>query len=114
MRISDWSSDVCSSDLPSDRASGLGRTVALWSIVAVWSLPTIGLLLSSFRAERAVKNEGWWTIFTNPQLTIENYKKVLASGARKSVVTGESGTGSLDIGGRSTSKQKNHRKKNNT
>jgi len=67
-------------DFPSDRASGLGRTVALWSIVAVWSLPTIGLLLSSFRAERAVKTEGWWTIFTNPQLTIENYQTVLESG----------------------------------
>lgn len=68
------------SDFPSDHGSGLGRTVALWSIVAVWSLPTVGLLLSSFRAERAVKTEGWWTIFTNPQLTMENYQTVLESG----------------------------------
>ena len=67
-------------DLPSDRQSTMGRTVALWSIVAVWSLPTVGLLLSSFRAERAVKTEGWWTIFTNPQLTFENYEAVLRSG----------------------------------
>ena len=67
-------------DFPSDRDSTAGRTVALWSIVGVWSLPTIGLLLSSFRAERAVKTEGWWTIFTNPQLTIENYQIVLESG----------------------------------
>ncbi|MFP5322322.1 MAG: carbohydrate ABC transporter permease, partial [Acidimicrobiia bacterium] len=67
-------------DFPSERHSSTGRTVALWSIVAVWSLPTIGLLLSSFRAERAVKTEGWWTIFTNPQLTIENYQIVLESG----------------------------------
>ncbi|HEU5082774.1 MAG TPA: carbohydrate ABC transporter permease [Acidimicrobiales bacterium] len=67
-------------DFPRDRESTAGRTVALWSIVAVWSLPTVGLLLSSFRAERTVKTEGWWTIFTNPQLTIENYTTVLESG----------------------------------
>jgi alpha-glucoside transport system permease protein len=67
-------------DFPSDKDSTMGRTVALWSIVGVWSLPTIGLLLSSFRAERAVKTEGWWTIFTNPQLTLENYEIVLRSG----------------------------------
>jgi alpha-glucoside transport system permease protein len=73
-------SPAVEADFPSDRFSGAGRTVALWSIVAVWSLPTIGLLLSSFRAERAVKTEGWWTIFTNPQLTIENYQIVLESG----------------------------------
>jgi alpha-glucoside transport system permease protein len=73
-------SPVVDKDFPADRMSGAGRTVALWSIVAVWSLPTIGLLLSSFRAERAVKTEGWWTIFTNPQLTIDNYRIVLESG----------------------------------
>lgn len=67
-------------DFPSERRSATGRTVALWSIVAVWSLPTIGLLLSSIRAERQVKTEGWWTIFTNPQLTFENYEIVLESG----------------------------------
>lgn len=67
-------------DFPRDRESTLGRTVALWSIVGIWSLPTVGLLLSSFRAERTVKTEGWWTIFTNPQLTIDNYTTVLESG----------------------------------
>jgi alpha-glucoside transport system permease protein len=72
--------DQVAGDFPTDRDSTLGRTVALWSIVAVWSLPTIGLFLSSFRGERAVKTEGWWTIFTNPQLTLENYETVLRSG----------------------------------
>jgi len=73
-----------SEDFPSESGSSLGRTVALWSIVGVWSLPTIGLFLSSFRAEEAVKTEGWWTIFTNPQLTLDNYTTVLESGGQAS------------------------------
>ena len=75
-------SPAAAADFPDDVGANLGRTIALWSIVGVWSLPTIGLLLSSFRAERAVKTEGWWTIFTTPQLTIENYSTVLESGGR--------------------------------
>ncbi len=60
-----------------DSARRTGSAVVLWSIVALWSLPTIGLLLASFRQEVAVKTEGWWTIFTNPQLTLDNYSQVL-------------------------------------
>ncbi|MGH9117162.1 MAG: carbohydrate ABC transporter permease [Acidimicrobiales bacterium] len=52
----------------------------VWAIVGVWSIPTVGLLLSSFRAEQAVKTQGWWTIFTDPQLTFENYSTVLGAG----------------------------------
>ncbi len=54
-----------------------GSAVVLWSIVALWSLPTLGLLLASFRTEVAVKTEGWWTIFTDPQTTFNNYTEVL-------------------------------------
>ena len=73
-------SDQVEDDFPADKNSTTGRAVALWSIVAIWSLPTVGLLLSSIRAERQVKTEGWWTIFTNPQLTADNYDIVLRSG----------------------------------
>jgi alpha-glucoside transport system permease protein len=51
-------------------------------IAVVWTLPTFGLLLSSFRPERAVKRTGWWTIFTDPQFTLENYKEVLFDGSQ--------------------------------
>ena len=67
-------------DFPQMGQTGLARSVALWSIIGVWTVPSLGLLLASFREEVAVKNEGWWTIFTNPQLTLDNYSTVLGSG----------------------------------
>jgi alpha-glucoside transport system permease protein len=62
-----------------ENAGRTGSAVVLWSIVAVWTLPTFGLLLSSLRAERAVKTQGWWKIFTDPQLTLDNYSAVLTA-----------------------------------
>jgi alpha-glucoside transport system permease protein len=62
-------------------APGKGAAAAtVWAIVGVWSIPTLGLLLSSFRAEQAVRTQGWWTIFTDPQLTLDNYEAVLTAG----------------------------------
>lgn len=49
-------------------------------IAVLWTLPTFGLFLSSFRPERQVKTTGWWTFFTNPSFTLENYSEVLFGG----------------------------------
>ena len=46
-------------------------------IAVLWTLPTFGLLVSSFRPERQIKTTGWWTFFSNPTLTLENYRDVL-------------------------------------
>ena len=32
-------------------------------IAAIWSLPTVGLLISSFRSADAIAKTGWWTVF---------------------------------------------------
>ncbi|WP_406072433.1 carbohydrate ABC transporter permease [Micromonospora sp. NBC_01638] len=55
------------------------RTATLVSVViaVVWTIPTFGLLISSFRPEDEIKTTGWWTAFTNPQFTLENYQQVL-------------------------------------
>jgi alpha-glucoside transport system permease protein len=37
------------------------------------------MLVSSFRAENAVKTTGWWTVVTNPQLTLDNYRAVFST-----------------------------------
>jgi len=48
-------------------------------LAAVWTIPTFGLLVSSFRPERAIKTTGWWTFFSNPQVTLENYQAALST-----------------------------------
>ncbi|MFD8529713.1 carbohydrate ABC transporter permease [Streptosporangium canum] len=46
-------------------------------IAVLWTTPTFGLLLSSLRPEDQIKSTGWWTFFSDPQLTLENYQEVL-------------------------------------
>lgn len=44
----------------------------------VWLIPTVGLLVSSFRPPRLVATTGWWTSIVPPlQFTLENYVRVL-------------------------------------
>jgi alpha-glucoside transport system permease protein len=54
-------------------------TAVLWALVALWTLPSLGLLISSFRSESAVRTTGWWTVFTDPQLTFDNYRAAFSS-----------------------------------
>lgn len=49
-------------------------------IAVLWTLPTFGLAISSIRPERQIKTTGWWTFFTDPQVTLEHYRTVLATG----------------------------------
>jgi alpha-glucoside transport system permease protein len=55
--------------------------VAVLAIVLLWLIPTLGLLISSFRTRGVIQVEGWWTAFANPfettQWTIEHYREVL-------------------------------------
>lgn len=47
-------------------------------IAVLWTIPTIGLLISSFRPQGDVQSSGWWTWFTDPNVTLDNYKAVVS------------------------------------
>ena len=49
-------------------------------IAILWTIPTAGLLISSFRPENDVKTTGWWHIFTDPAFTLDNYREAMSSG----------------------------------
>lgn len=36
---------------------------ALVLLCVIWTIPTLGLLISSFRAPNDINNSGWWTVF---------------------------------------------------
>ena len=62
------------------------RKKSVWaSIIAaiialLWTIPTIGLLITSFRPPRDIRTSGWWTVWQDPQFTLENYQTALFSG----------------------------------
>jgi alpha-glucoside transport system permease protein len=61
-------------------ASPIASAVAI-IIAILWTIPTFGLLVSSIRPEKDINNSGWWTFFTNPSFTLENYAQVLFQGS---------------------------------
>jgi alpha-glucoside transport system permease protein len=49
-------------------------------ICAVWLVPSVGLLVSSFRPARLVASTGWWTAFTPPfNFTLDMYREALTT-----------------------------------
>lgn len=54
--------------------------LAVILICAAWLVPTLGLLVSSFRPARAIASSGWWTAFSNPsQFTLDLYREALSA-----------------------------------
>lgn len=58
-----------------------GLHLAVGSAVALWLIPSLGLLLTSFRPYEQIIRSGWWTVLLRPAewagLTLENYVQVL-------------------------------------
>jgi alpha-glucoside transport system permease protein len=52
-------------------------------ISIIWLLPSVGLLISSFRVRNDVMSSGWWTVFQHPfeftQYSLENYTHVITA-----------------------------------
>ncbi|GJF31891.1 sugar ABC transporter permease [Kitasatospora sp. NE20-6] len=49
-------------------------------VTVLWTIPTIGLLVTSVRPEEDVASSGWWTFFSDPNATLDNYHTVLFEG----------------------------------
>ena len=50
------------------------------AIAVVWTIPTFGLFVTSLRPSQNSAYTGWWAVFTDRTLTLENYEQVLSGG----------------------------------
>ncbi|HEV2346200.1 MAG TPA: carbohydrate ABC transporter permease [Actinocrinis sp.] len=57
-------------------------------LTLLWTVPTFGLLVASFRPSGLSATSGWWTVFSHPQLTASNYNTVLFQSASFGGTTG--------------------------
>ncbi|NLF11483.1 MAG: carbohydrate ABC transporter permease [Anaerolineaceae bacterium] len=61
----------------------LGRIpvhIVVIAIAILWFIPTIGLLISSFRPPQDIASSGWWEVFTPPtDFTLELYEEAITA-----------------------------------
>ncbi|MDX2376833.1 carbohydrate ABC transporter permease [Microbacterium sp. LRZ72] len=62
------------------RLTSRWATLAALVIAVLWTLPTFGLFISSFRPRELIQTTGWWTVFENWGWTLDNYITALQSG----------------------------------
>jgi alpha-glucoside transport system permease protein len=63
---------------PRDRAkASLLVRIVLALICIAWMIPLVGTLITSLRSEADANSTGWWTVITNPSLTLSNYDNVI-------------------------------------
>ncbi|KJL23905.1 carbohydrate ABC transporter permease [Microbacterium azadirachtae] len=62
------------------RLTSRGATIAAVIIAIFWTIPTLGLFVTSFRPGADSNSTGWWTVFVDPSFTLSNYADALTSG----------------------------------
>ena len=66
------------------RHGGWFVRIAVLVVVLLWLIPTIGVLITSFRPESLVDTSGWWTALAHPfraaEWTFQNYRDALSQG----------------------------------
>jgi alpha-glucoside transport system permease protein len=63
-------------------------TTIVWAITIIWTIPTLGLLVTSFKSDEKILNEAWWSSLLNPDFTFANYKGVMFGDGSASLSTG--------------------------
>lgn len=59
------------------RRRSIFATIAMPLLAILWTIPTIGLLVTSFRSREAAASTGWWTSLWEGGWTLDNYAQVL-------------------------------------
>ena len=70
------------------RRGGWFAWITLGVVCFLWLVPSIGLLITSFRTQEAALTSGWWTVITKPfqDWTTTNYSQVWNGGGSNAFV----------------------------
>ena len=63
--------------LAGTKLSSPWASLAAIIIAVVWTTPTVGLLITSFRPERDIRTDGWWNVLAHPTFTLDNYQQAM-------------------------------------
>ena len=76
--------DLPLADSSASKKAGWFVRITIVVVVLLWTVPTLGVLISSFRPEALVDSTGWWTSLAHPfrgaEWTLENYRSALSTG----------------------------------
>jgi alpha-glucoside transport system permease protein len=67
--------------LATTRLSSPWASLTAIILAVLWTTPSVGLLVTSFRPSEDVSDTGWWTALWNPRFTLENYDEALFGGS---------------------------------
>jgi len=59
--------------------SGSLASVLVVAIGVMWTIPTFGLFINSFRSKEDAATTGWWVFFLHPSFSLSGYDQVLTS-----------------------------------
>lgn len=70
------------------RRGGWFAWITLGVVCFLWLVPSVGLLITSFRTQEAALTSGWWTVITKPfqDWTTTNYSQVWSGGGSNAFV----------------------------
>ncbi len=63
-------------------------TVVVWAITIIWTVPTLVLLVTSFKENKKILGEAWWNSLLNPNFSFANYKGVFLGDGTESLSSG--------------------------
>jgi len=63
--------------LAGKKLSSPWASLAAIIIALVWTTPTVGLLVTSFRPETDIRTDGWWNVLAHPTFTLDNYQQAM-------------------------------------
>lgn len=63
-------------------------TTIVWVVTVIWTIPTLGLFVTSFKTDKDILGEAWWVSLIHPNFTLANYKNVFLGDGTESLSTG--------------------------